>query len=191
LHQQTRHIAFSGIFIALILGVGYALAFVPNVELVTALIFLAGTLMGLKRGLLIGILGEFLFSALNPMGSGLLFPPLLIAQIIAMTVICLIGALLRSYILNWKISLPNVILIGAIGFLVTLFYDILVSAAYPLSAGFKSRETIATIIAGLAFSVIHLISNTVVFIVLVPLTAQQVFRAIPYFQELHPQEVSR
>lgn len=191
MHQKTRHIAFSGIFIALILGVGYALAFVPNVELVTTMIFLAGVLMGLKRGLLVGILGEFLFSALNPIGSGLLFPPMLIAQIAAMTVVCLTGALLRNYILNWKTSLPNIILIGAIGLLLTLFYDILVSAAYPLSAGFKLRETVATIIAGLAFSVIHLISNTIIFIVLVPLTAQQVFRAIPYFQELHPQEVSQ
>jgi len=191
LHQKTRHIAFSGIFIALILGVGYALAFVPNVELVTTMIFLAGVLMRLKRGLLVGILGEFLFSALNPIGSGLLFPPMLIAQIAAMTVVCLTGALLRNYILNWKTSLPNIILIGAIGLLLTLFYDILVSAAYPLSAGFKLRETVATIIAGLAFSVIHLISNTIIFIVLVPLTAQQVFRAIPYFQELHPQEVSQ
>jgi hypothetical protein len=191
LHQKTRHIAFSGIFIALILGVGYALAFVPNVELVMAMIFLAGTLMGLKRGLLIAILGELLFSALNPMGSGLLFPPMLIAQILAMIIVCLTGALLRSYILNWNISLLNIVLIGAIGFLLTLFYDILVSAAYPLSAGFKPRETVATIIAGLAFSVIHLISNTAVFIVLVPVTAQQVFRAIPYFQELHPQEVSQ
>ena len=191
MHQKTRHIAFSGIFIALILGVGYALAFVPNVELVTTMIFLAGVLMGLKCGLLVGILGEFLFSALNPIGSGLLFPPMLIAQIAAMTVVCLTGALLRNYILNWKTSLPNVILIGAIGLLLTLFYDILVSAAYPLSAGFKLRETVATIIAGLAFSVIHLISNTIIFIVLVPLTAQQVFRAIPYFQELHPQEVSQ
>lgn len=191
MHQKTRHIAFSGIFIALILGVGYALAFVPNVELVTTMIFLAGVLMRLKRGLLVGILGEFLFSALNPMGSGLLFPPMLIAQIAAMTVVCLTGALLRNYILNWKTSLPNIILIGAIGLLLTLFYDILVSAAYPLSAGFKLRETVATIIAGLAFSVIHLISNTIIFIVLVPLTAQQVFRAIPYFQEIHPQEVSQ
>lgn len=191
MHQKTRHIAFSGIFIALILGVGYALAFVPNVELVTTMIFLAGVLMRLKRGLLVGILGEFLFSALNPIGSGLLFPPMLIAQIAAMTVVCLTGALLRNYILNWKTSLPNIILIGAIGLLLTLFYDILVSAAYPLSAGFKLRETVATIIAGLAFSVIHLISNTIIFIVLVPLTAQQVFRAIPYFQEIHPQEVSQ
>jgi len=191
LHQKTRHIAFSGIFIALILGVGYALAFVPNVELVTTMIFLAGVLMGLKRGLLVGILGEFLFSALNPMGSGLLFPPMLIAQIAAMTVVCLTGALLRNYILNWKTSLSNIILIGVIGLLLTLFYDILVSAAYPLSAGFKLRETVATIIAGLAFSIIHLISNTAVFIVLVPVTAQQVFRAIPYFQEIHPQEVSQ
>jgi hypothetical protein len=116
---------------------------------------------------------------------------MLIAQILAMTFVCLTGVLLRSYILNWKISPLNIVLIGAIGFLLTLFYDILVSAAYPLSAGFKPRETIATIIAGLAFSVIHLISNTAVFIILVPMTAQQVFRAVPYFQEINLQEVSQ
>ncbi|MCK4716200.1 MAG: ECF transporter S component [Candidatus Marinimicrobia bacterium] len=185
-HQKTRRIAFSGMFIALILGVGYALAFVPNVELITAMIFLSGVLMGIKRGMIIGVTGEFLFSALNPMGSGLLFPPLLIAQLIAMALVSLCGGLLRRYILNWKISFLNVLIIGVIGFILTLFYDIIVSSAFPLSAGFTMKEIIATIIAGLAFSIVHLVGNTLVFILLVPIAAQQVYRAIPFFQEFKP-----
>jgi len=186
MHNKTRNIAFNGIFIALILGVGYALAFVPNVELLTAMIFLAGTLMGIRRGVLIGIMGEFLFSAFNPMGSGLLFPPMLIAQLIAMAIVGFAGGVFRGYVLRWKISFLNILLIGIIGFILTLFYDILVSSAFPVSAGFSLNEVVATVIAGFAFSVVHLIGNTLIFILIVPVTAQQVYNAIPYFQEINP-----
>jgi len=184
--QRSRQIAFSGIFIALILGVGFALAFVPNVELLTALIFLAGVLMGLKSGIIIGIFGEFLYSALNPMGSGLLFPPMLIAQLFTMTLISFTGGLFRKYVLTWKRTIPNILIIGCLGFSLTLVYDILVSAAFPISAGFTFNEIMATIIAGLAFSIVHLVANTLVFILLVPLAAQQVYQAIPFFQEFAP-----
>ena len=188
--QNSRQIAFSGIFIALLLGVGYALAFVPNIELLTAMIFLAGVLMGFKRGIIIGVIGEFLFSALNPMGSGLLFPPMLIAQLIAMAIVSLSGTLMRNYILSCKRGIVSSITMGGIGLILTLLYDILVSAAFPISAGFSFREVIGTIIAGLAFSAVHLIGNTLVFILLVPVAAQQVYRAVPFFSELLPRNIS-
>ncbi|MBU1065676.1 hypothetical protein KJ762_02070 [bacterium] len=184
--QNSRLIAFSGIFIALLLGVGYALAFVPNVELLTAMVFMSGVLMGFKRGIIIGVVGEFLFSALNPMGSGLLFPPMLIAQLIAMAIVSFLGALTRNYVLRCKQGIISAIIMGGIGLLLTLFYDILVSAAFPVSAGFSFREVVGTIIAGLAFSIVHLIGNTLVFILLVPIAAQQVYRAIPFFSEFLP-----
>lgn len=184
--QNTRLIAFSGIFIALLLGVGYALAFVPNVELLTAMVFLSGVLMGFKRGIFIGVVGEFLFSALNPMGSGLLFPPMLAAQLVAMAVVSSIGALMRNFVLTSTHRLLNSIIIGGIGLLLTLFYDILVSAAFPVSAGFSLREIVGTIIAGLAFSIVHLIGNTLVFILLVPVAARQIYRAVPFFSEFMP-----
>jgi len=184
--QNTHLIAFTGIFIALLLGVGYALAFVPNVELLTAMVFMSGVLMGFKRGIIIGVVGEFLFSTLNPMGSGLLFPPMLIAQVVAMAVVSFSGALMRNFVLTCRRGLLSSITMGGIGLLLTLFYDILVSAAFPVSAGFSFREVVGTIIAGLAFSTVHLIGNTLVFILLVPLAAQQVYRAIPFFSEYLP-----
>mgnify|MGYP000397903772 CR=1 FL=1 len=180
-----------GIFIALVLGVGYALALLPNVELITAMIFLSGVLMGVKRGIFVGTIGEFLFSALNPIGSGLLFPPMLIAQVISMGFIGAVGGILRQYIINWKPKPIKVIVIGAVGFVLTLIYDIFVSLAYPISAGFNLKETIGVVIAGIAFSVIHLVVNTAIFITLVPVTAQMIIKAVPYFSDIGKSEIEK
>jgi len=184
MNSRIRKITYSAIFIALIVGVGYALAFIPNVELVTALIFLAGVLMGWKSGIIIGGIAEFLFSALNPLGSGLIFPPMLIAQVLAMIIIGIVGGFSRKYILNWQPRAQNIIVIGLIGGVLTLFYDTCVSLAYPLSAGFNIQGLVTTLIAGLAFSVIHIIANLIIFLLLVPVTAQRVFRAVTFFREL-------
>ncbi|MCK9245198.1 MAG: hypothetical protein M0R34_06095 [Candidatus Marinimicrobia bacterium] len=183
MNSRIRKITYSAIFIALIVGVGIALAFIPNVELVTALVFLAGALMGWKSGLIIGGLGELIFSSLNPLGSGLIFPPMLFAQVLAMTLVGGIGGLCRSFILSWQPRIANFIVIGLLGGMLTLFYDICVSLAFPLSAGFNWQGVLTTLVAGLAFSVIHIILNLAIFLFFVPVTAQQVIRAIPYFRE--------
>jgi len=183
MNTRIRKITYSAIFIALIVGIGYALAFIPNVELVTALIFLSGVLMGWKAGLIIGGIGEFLFSALNPLGSGLIFPPMLIAQVLAMIAVGGIGGLCRNFILNWQPRAVNYVIIGLLGGLLTLFYDVSVSLAFPLSAGFNWQGLVTTLVAGLAFSVIHILANLAVFLFLVPVTAQRVFRATPFFRE--------
>lgn len=183
MNSRIRKITFSAIYIALIVGVGIALVFIPNVELVTALTFLSGVLMGWKSGLIIGGLGELLFSSLNPIGSGLIFPPMLIAQVLAMSLIGGIGGLCRNYILKWQARLTNFIMIGLLGGFLTIFYDICVSLAYPLAAGFNRQGILTTLAAGLAFSLIHILVNLVIFLFLVPLTAQQILRAIPFFRE--------
>ncbi len=183
MNTRIRKITHSAIFIALIVGVGYALAFIPNIELVTALIFLAGVLMGWKSGLVVGGIGEFLFSALNPLGSGLIFPPMLIAQVLAMMIVGGVGGLSRKFILSWQPRALNFVVIALIGGLLTLFYDICVSLAYPLSAGFNMQGVLTTLAAGLAFSLIHILVNLTIFVLLVPVTALRVVRAVPYFRE--------
>ncbi len=183
--RRIRIIAYTGVFIGLIVGVGYALAAVPNVELVTALIFLAGVLMGWHFGLMIGIIAEFLFSAFNPVGSGLLFPSMLIAQVISMGVVGLCGGLCRQLVLSELLSIWRRLEIGLIGCGLTLLYDLLVSLAYPLTAGFNLQGIIATLVAGLVFSAIHLLVNTLIFLYVVPLTARRIYQANAFFQELN------
>ena len=55
--------ALVAMFVALMVGSGWALAMVPNVELVTALAFTAGATMGPVLGAVTGASGMFLFSA--------------------------------------------------------------------------------------------------------------------------------
>ncbi|PIS27530.1 MAG: hypothetical protein COT43_10055 [Candidatus Marinimicrobia bacterium CG08_land_8_20_14_0_20_45_22] len=179
--KHTQNIAFTGIFIGLILGVGYALAFIPNVELITAMVFMSGVLMGLRRGILIGCVGEFLFSALNPVGSGILFPPMLIAQIISVGIIGAAGGIFGNFVLSWKPNPTHVCIIALLGATLTLLYDILVSVAFPISAGFNLKAIGTTLIAGIAFSVVHLVINTLIFIFIVPIASQKVYVAISYF----------
>lgn len=184
MNKNTKDVAFTGIYIGLILGIGYALAFIPNVELVTSMVFLSGVLMGTRRGLLIGCVGEFLFSLLNPVGSGILFPPMLIAQVLSMGLIGSIGGRFHNFVINWPSNLVNYLIIGSLGILLTIIYDIMVSIAFPIAAGFNVKAIAITLVTGVAFSAIYIFTNALVFIFVIPVTAQKVYSAIPYFREI-------
>ncbi len=165
---KTTLMALVAMFIALIVGTGWALAMVPNVELVTALAFTAGATLGPVLGLITGAGGMFLFSATNPVGSGLAFPLTLGAQTIAQSVIGLSGGafvrLNSTRMETWNFRL----LIATTGLLVTIFYDGLTSISFPLFAGAGPAEILALLISGLAFTVIHQLSNTLLFFLVVP-----------------------
>jgi len=168
MNTKIRKISYSGIFIALIMAIGYSLAYIPNLELVTLLIFLAGYFMGMKYGLLIGVVGEFLFSVLNPMGSGLLFPPMLIAQIIAMGLTATIGGLLGNIIGQHPLKKHTILIFAFTGLVVTFFYDVFVSLAYPIASGFDVKQTFGIVLSGILFSIIHIVMNTLIFATLLP-----------------------
>ncbi len=168
MQQRLRKISYSGIFIALIIAVGYTLAYVPNLELVTSMIFLSGYFLGIKNGLFIGILGEFLFSAFNPMGSGLIFPPMIIAQMISMAFVGIAGGFVGRYTSKTLFQKKYIIIFGVVGFIVTAFYDSLVSIAYPISAGFDFKQTLGLLMSGLIFSIMHMVTNLLIFTTILP-----------------------
>ena len=73
--QRTRRATLAGLLVALIVAAGYSLAGVPNVELVTLLVFVSGFLLGPRLGLAVGATSWGLYSLLNPMGAAV--PPVL------------------------------------------------------------------------------------------------------------------
>jgi hypothetical protein len=164
--------ALVAMFVALIVGSGWALAMVPNVELVTTLAFTAGAVLGPLLGATVAASGMFLFSATNPVGSGLAFPVLLAAQVISQAMVGLLGGLfyrVKSTQLN---RLPQRLLIACLGLLGTLLYDGLTSISFPLYAGAPMTEIVALLISGLLFTFIHQISNLLLFFLLVPRLVQ-------------------
>jgi hypothetical protein len=152
-------------FVAIGVVAGLALSAVPNVELVTAVCFTAGFLLGTSAGVLTGGLTEGLFAGLNPLGSSVGL--LLVTQIAGMVFAGVAGALAANLTRGSLRGRRYVISVVGLGILSTLVFDILTNLAFPVMAGFSVSGYVITLVAGAPFAAIHLASNAVVFSVLV------------------------
>jgi len=164
--METRELIRTALLVALCVAVGYLLAPIPNLELLSAAIFTSGVITGPRRGAVIGCMAEALYSGLNPYGFAPL--PLLVAQVVAMTTIGTMGGLLGRPTERLSRA-ADAIVAGVCGLILTLFYDILTNlAGYLLVRG--STPFLAYMIAGLSFPfpLAHAGSNIVCFALVVP-----------------------
>lgn len=164
--MQTRQLIQTALFIALCVTLGYMLAGVPNVEILSASIFTSGVLLGPRRGAVVGGLAELLYAGLNPYGLAPL--PLLLAQLVAMAAIGAGGGVFARVVRgrSWTLQVG---LAAASGFVLTLFFDVLTNAAGYLTVR-ESAHFVAYMIAGLSFPfpLAHAMSNTASFAIVVP-----------------------
>lgn len=158
-----------GICIALSVAAGYALSHVPNFELITSITFLSGLLLGKIRGVVIGTISMFLFSLFNPLGVPLF--PVFIAQIFFMGLSGFAGGMWMTWIRTHPFHSLYIAGLAATGLILTLLYDVGTNVGFALSAGLMS-QLFKIIAAGLVFSFIHLVTNTILFATLVPTAAK-------------------
>lgn len=167
---KTKKICLIGICIALAIAVGYAFLLIPNIEMITATIFIAGYLLGQRNGIFIGITAEALFSLTNP--YGIPSPPLFFAQIISMGFTGFLGALLsRPKISN---NLKTYFIFACAGVLTTLFFSFCTNLAFILSMGFHLNKFFSTMLTGIHFYIIHIASNMIIFFSIVPLIIKKI-----------------
>ncbi|MCF7805414.1 MAG: ECF transporter S component [Candidatus Marinimicrobia bacterium] len=166
--MSTRRIAYTGLFIALAVALGFALVAIPNFEMISATVFIAGWLLGPGMGALVGFIAELVFSGINPAGSGFLFPPLLIAQVISVSLIGFVGGVARRGQVFFLASAGGAVSLGLLGGLLTIIFDFLTTISYPLVAGFNETQIWATLGIGALFYSMHVISNAAIFAVIVP-----------------------
>ena len=182
---KNRNIAETGIFLALFLGLAYAFSYIPNLEYITAIAFLSGLLLGWKRGLFVSVIGEAVFSIANPFGSSLAFPSLLIGQLLAFSIFALTGASFRLFVkkmINSKTPWLAFIL-GLTGLLLTILYNIITSVFYAVTSGFTFEQTVASIITGIPFYLINMISNTITFSILITIVLKYTLKHYPHYLE--------
>ncbi len=160
----VRKIAFCGLFSALGISLGYALASVPNVELITATLFISGFFLGVKEGILVGIITESLYSLLNPYGMAP--PPLFIVQVLCMALAGFTGGVMGKIgpLKPWKRS----VLIGLAGFLLTLNFAAATTFSFVILMGYSFSRLMASFSAGMGFYAIHIATNTAIFSLAVP-----------------------
>jgi len=176
--SEYRRIALMSLWTGLIVTVGMVFALIPNIELIILSAFLGGVALGPRRGLIVALVAEAIFSALNPIGSGLGFPVLYLFQIISMGLSGLTGGLLSRFLAKEQPYLVTSITLGFIGFLLTMFYDVLTTLSFPISSGMTEGTVWATLSAGIIFFVTHLVSNTIMFSLFGPGLVRLVLRQL-------------
>ncbi|HUX99254.1 MAG TPA: ECF transporter S component [Candidatus Deferrimicrobium sp.] len=166
-HQKLSiRIAMISIFAALAIGSSYALAPLINIELMSVLLFIAGFLYGKYVGTLVGLISSLIYYGWNPFGIPPL--PLYMVCVALMSFIGLIGGLLKfSPKQEGKIEFTATTIgkFALIGFFYTVLFDILTNIVYAYF--YYNGNIMLAFITGLPFMIIHLISNTVIFSLLV------------------------
>jgi uncharacterized membrane protein len=175
-------------FIAIILAVGFLKHFliaIPNVELVTMTIFLAGYILGSLKGTIIGVVAEFLYSILSPYGIASL--PLLLAQMLAMGIVGYWGGLLFRFHKKFKNEIVKIFSLGLAGFFLTVLFDILTTLSFSIFMAESIPKIFASFVAsftiGLPFSITHILLNTIIFMTLLPLICRALIK-IEYFKTI-------
>ena len=139
LERKSLRIALISTFTALSIVLGYLLAYIPNIELFTLIIFLSGFILGKRDGMIIGCLSSFIFCFFNPFGPSPL--PLLAFQLTHYSLTGLLGALI-SDLFQKKIlvkfdedlyRLSIMVIFGFIGAIITLSFQIFSSLVDVLS----------------------------------------------------------
>lgn len=166
--RKTRRSVLACLLVALAVSMGYALALVPNIELMTITVFVAGFLLGAGMGMLVGAAAMSIYSFFNPLGAAL--PPLMAAQVTVFIVIGLAGAWCAPLVLKIPGKTTTMIISAFFGFMLALFYDTATSiAAYYVSVGPQASSKLWQFIAGgAAFMAMHQIWNAGLFFVVLP-----------------------
>ena len=159
---STPKIAKIGVFVALAIALNLVLLPIPNVELISFVVFSSGYLLGVTEGGMVGLLAMFLYSVFNPMGIPPL--PILMAQVISMALIGASGGMVAR--LRWLsgAKIVGFLVVGLAGLVLTLVYDLLTNLAVAYMAG----QLIPVLVGGAFFSLIHIVSNTIIFTALSP-----------------------
>lgn len=182
----VKRISLLGGFIALGVAMGYAFIYIPNVEFVTTTVFISGFVLGIKEGFLVGLLTETIYSLFNPYGMAA--PPLFIAQVISMGFTGILGGILGKY--NYSSRKMVYLTLGLAGLLATLTFAILTTLSFISFIGLSLKKLMGSLIYGLLFYAIHMISNTIIFVTIVPVLLKIIPKMIHSYSPETARELS-
>ncbi len=166
----TQKISRAAFLTAVCVALGYIFLAVPNVEMITAGIFISGIWMGSSTGIAVGLLAESIYSLLNPMGFPP--PPLFAAQLIAMGTVGWAGGTFRKLLGNDGFFSPSGwvlhLYLAIYGIVLTFWYDLLTNLSFPLAAGFDLQQIKWMLLMGVPFAALHIGVNAAVFALIIP-----------------------
>jgi hypothetical protein len=164
--KTTRRALLASLLVALAVAAGYALAAVPNVELLTLIVFISGFLLGPGRGAVVGAVAMAGHSLFNIMGAAI--PPVLVAQVACYALIGLAGAVVGPPLRRLRPA-PAAVVGALCGALLVLGYQLVVGTVSFYT--FTGESVLwAYLWGGVVFSSIHMLWNASLFCVVLPPT---------------------
>jgi uncharacterized membrane protein len=184
LERKSFRISLIGTLTALAIVLGYTLAYIPNIEVFTLMIFLSGFIMSKKEGAIIGLLSASIFTFFNPLGPSP--PPLFIYQLIHYSTTGVLGGLTKDFLRNKEYFKPTedlylfriMLLFGFLGAIITFIFDILSTLFGGFTVSITIDYFIASYLLGIVFTTVHLIGNVLVFVFLLPGLIQVIMKLI-------------
>ncbi len=168
--KSVQKLTRAAFLTAVCIVLGYLFLPVPNLEMITAGIFVSGVWMGPRYGLVIGVVAETIYSVFNPMGFPP--PPLLVSQVVSMALVGWTGGMMRRLLLNSNFFAGRnwivLLLLGAVGIILTTIYDLLTNLSFPIAAGFNFDQILASLAFGLPFAAFHISVNCLIFALIIP-----------------------
>lgn len=174
LERGSFRIALMSIFVALSIVLGYMLIFLPNIELITAMIFLSGFVLGKKEGLLVGAFSSFIFCFFNPMGSSQL--PLLTVQVVYYSVVGIVGSFTHDFFKKKSYYNPQddlytyqvMGLLAVIAGVLTTIYSVFSELAGFITISAPGVPFSAYFLIGVPWTILHIIGNVLGFVFILP-----------------------
>lgn len=169
---EVRTLTTCALLAALGVSSSTALLIVPNVEMMMIIIFIAGYRYGLRAGVSTATIATILYEMIASAFFGWL-PLVTLAKFPAYLLATIIGSILGRAdrpLVDLKNGQPESvqrtsILLGIIGLLLTLAYDLLTTLAFGVSTvGFNLRGLALIYFLGMPFTILHEISNFIVFL---------------------------
>jgi len=155
--MECRRIAVITVMTAMCIGIQLAPR-PPNVEFTSFICFLTGFLFGALFGAFFGALTMFINGFLSPWGfAGIIMP----FQMLGMALMGLAGGVYRKLLgSDFSISKSLDFESACLAAFLTLIYDLITNAGYAV---LFNLEIVVVLIAGVWFSIIHVVSNTILF----------------------------
>jgi len=151
-------VARVGVFSALAFGVNAPFLAIPNVELFSLALFLSGAFLGLFEGIAVSLVAGVIFIFFNPNGPQTILV-VGFTQLFGFFLFGLLGGILRRFLIGKTSGMRKALLLIFVGASLTLWYDLTTNLVFALLFG----PFWPTMIGGLSFALVHIISNTVIF----------------------------
>ncbi len=149
---------------ALALVGNYALVAIPNLELGSTVLFVTAYIFGAQMAIWATLIMSLLFGIINPWGG--FIPQIWLSQVIGWFYIVIIGSIMGRRGKEGKKLEPRKWELAIIGAFVTFIFEQVTNLGYSATFGVPF---LLAVTAAIPFSIVHILSNAVIFSQVVPM----------------------